>query len=166
MVVAQETLDWQETAEWQDTLTQTYAERSLRSPRKRKGYHKIKSIVALACIVGLTGAIGAETIQLTVVKGAQVRNLEKEISAIKMQNDLLQMESDKLRAVGRIESVALSMGMEKPTGKVYMAGAVPAVKNQKGAPTTQAVNQPTEAKPTKLQQFSQIFTSFFASTQR
>ena len=89
MVVAQETLDWQETAEWQDTLTQTYAEKSLRSPRKRKGYHKIKSIVALACIVGLTGAIGAETIQLTVVRGAQVRNLEKEISAIKMQNDLL-----------------------------------------------------------------------------
>lgn len=160
MVVAQETIEWQE------PLKQTYAARATRPTKKGKEHHKIKSIMALACIVGLTAAISAETVQLTVVKGAQVRNLEKEISAIKMQNDLLQVEVDKLHAVGRIESVALSMGMEKPTGKVYMAGAVTAVKNQKGTPTTQAINQPTEAKPKTLQQLSQIFTSFFASTQR
>lgn len=160
MVVAQETIEWQE------PLTQTHVQRNPRTTKKGKKYHKIKCIMALACVVGLTGAIGAETIQLTVVKGAQVRSLEKEISDIKMKNDLLQMEADKLRAVGRIESVALSMGMEKPTGKVYMAGAVPAVKSQKGAPTTQALDQPTEANPSTLQQFSHIFTSFFASTQR
>lgn len=166
MVVAQETIEWQEAVEWQETSTQTYSKRNPRSTKKGKEYNKIKSIMALACIVALTGTIAAETIHLTVVKGAQVRNLEKEIAAIKMQNDLLQMEADKLRAVGRIESVALSMGMEKPTGKVYMTGAVPAVRNQKGVPTTQAVTQPTEAKPSTLKQFSQIFTSFFASTQR
>jgi len=160
MVVAQETVEWQE------DLTQTYAERKPQPVRKGKGYSKIKSILVLAFIVGLTGAIGAETIHLTIVQGAQVRSLENEISAIKTRNDLLQMEADKLRSVGRIESVALSMGMEKPTGKVYMAGLAPAAKNQKGAPSTQGVTQSTEAKPSALQQFSQKFTSFFASTQR
>ncbi|MCO1601248.1 septum formation initiator [Desulfosporosinus nitroreducens] len=163
MVVAQETVEWQE------ALTQTQAERNPQPVRKGKGYSKIKSIMVLAFIVGLTGAIGAETIHLTVVQGAQIRSLENDISAIKTRNDLLQMEADKLRSVGRIESVALAMGMEKPTGKVYMAGVVPATKIQKGAPLTQAETQAseaTEAKPSTLKQFSQKFTSFFASTQR
>ena len=160
MVVAQEKIMWQE------PLEQKSDKRTLRSAKKRNRYAKGKSIMVLAFIVGLTSAIGAETIQLTVVQGAQVRSLEKEISAIKARKDLLQMEADKLRAVGRIESAALSMGMEKPAGIVYVAGAMPAVKNQKGAPSTQAAMQPTEAKPTALHQFSQRFTSFFASTQR
>ncbi|KGK90408.1 septum formation initiator [Desulfosporosinus sp. HMP52] len=159
MVVAQEKVEWQE------VLTQTHAENNPRLVRKGKGYSKIKSIVVLAFVVGVTGAIGAETIHLTVVQGAEIRTLENEISAIKTKNDLLQMEADKLRSVGRIESVALSMGMEKPTGKVYMAGVVPAAKNEQGAPPTQAVTQ-AESKPTALQQFSRKFTSFFASTQR
>jgi len=160
MVVAQETVEWRE------ALTQTHAEINPQPVRKGKGYSKIKSIMVLTLIVGLTGAIGAETIHLTVVQGAQIRSLENEISAIKTRNDLLQMEADKLRSVGRIESVALSMGMEKPTGKVYMAGVVPAAKNEKGAPLTQAETRASEAKPSALKQFSQKFTSFFASTQR
>ncbi|OLN33438.1 septum formation initiator [Desulfosporosinus metallidurans] len=160
MVVAQEKIDWQE------SLTQNPVARIPRPTRKGKQFAKGKSILALALIVGMTGAIGVETIQLTVVKGAQVRSLEKDIAEIKAQNDLLQMEADKLRAVSRIESVALSMGMEKPAGIVYVAGAVPAVKNQKGAPSTQVAMQTNEAKPTALHQFSQLFTSFFASTQR
>ncbi len=160
MVVAQEKIDWQE------SLTQNPVARIPRPTRKGKQFAKGKSILALAFIVGMTGAIGVETIQLTVVKGAQVRSLEKDIATIKAQNDLLQMEADKLRAVSRIESAALSMGMEKPAGIVYVAGAVPAVKNQKGAPSTQVATQANEAKPTALHQFSQLFTSFFASTQR
>ncbi|EGW38344.1 hypothetical protein [Desulfosporosinus sp. OT] len=162
MVVAQEKLMWQE------PLEQKSGERNPRPAKRGKRYAKGKSIILLALIVGVTGAIGAETIQLTVVQGAQVRSLEKEIAEIKTQRDLLQMEADKLRAVGRIESVALSMGMEKPAGIVYVAGAVPAVKNEKGDPSSQAETKPAEAeaKPTALHQFSQRFTSFFASTQR
>ena len=160
MVVAQEKIEWQE------PLTQTYAAQNPRSPKRGKEYSKIKSILTLALIVGITGAISVETIHLTVVKGGQVQNLKKEISTIEKNNDLLKLEVDKLRAVGRIESVALSMGMEKPTGKVYMAGVVPTVKSQKGPPTTEVAKQPTEVKPTSLLQFSKIFTSFFASTQR
>ncbi|MDR3600651.1 MAG: septum formation initiator [Desulfosporosinus sp.] len=160
MVVAQEKVIWQEPIE------QKSGEKNLRPARKRKRYTKRKSILVLAFIVGVTGAIGAETIQLTVVQGAQVQSLEKEISSIKAQKDLLQMEADKLRAVGRIESAALAMGMVKPTGVVYVAGVAPAVENQKGAPPTQAATQPTEAKPTAVNQFLQKFTSFFASTQR
>lgn len=160
MVVAQEKNDFQE------SLTQSPRAGTSRSAKKRKRFAKGKSILVLAFIVGITGAIGVETIQLTVVKGAQVRSLEKDVAAIKAQNDLLQMQVDKLRAVSRIESVALSMGMEKPAGIVYVAGTVPAVKNQKGTPSTPAATQTNKAKPTALHQFSQLFTSFFASTQR
>jgi cell division protein FtsL len=160
LVVAQEKIIWQE------PIKQKSGEKNSRSPKRGKRYGKGKSIMLLALVVGLTGAIGAETVQLTVVKGAQVRSLEKEISEIKAQNDLLQMEADKLRAVGRIESAALSLGMEKPAGIVYVAGAVPAVKDQKGSPSSQVETQPTQAKPSALIQFLQKFTSFFASTQR
>lgn len=160
MVVAQEKIEWQE------PLTQRSRERNPRRTRKGGQFAKAKSILGLALIVGLTGAIGATTIQLTVVQGAEVRTLENEISTIKARKDLLQMEADKLRAPGRIESSALAMGMEKPAGIVYVAGVVPSVKNQKVALSTPAAIQPTEVKPTALQQFSQIFTSFFASTQR
>ena len=160
MVVAQEKIEWQE------PLAQKSRVRKLRPARKGGQFAKGKSILVLAFIVGLTGAIGAATIQITVVQGAQVRTLEKDISTIKARNDLLQVEADKLRAVGRIESAALAMGMEKPAGIVYVAGAVPTVKNQTVAPSTQAATQPTEVKITALQQFSQMFTSFFASTQR
>lgn len=160
MVVAQEKIEWQE------PLKQKSRERNPRPARKGKQFAKGKSILVLAFIVGLTGAIGAATIQLTVVQGAEVRTLEKEISTIKAQKNLLQMEANKLRAKGRIESAALAMGMERPAGIVYVAGAVPSVNNQKVAPSTQAATQLTEVKPTALKQFSQIFTSFFASTQR
>jgi len=160
LVVAQEKIMWQE------PLEQKSRGRNPRPAKKGSRFAKGKSILVLALIVGLTAAVGATTIQLTVVQGAEVRALEKEISTIKARRDLLQMEADKLRAVGRIESAALAMGMEKPAGIVYVAGAVPSVKNQKVAPSTQAATQPTQVKPTVLQQFSKIFTSFFASTQR
>ena len=160
MVVAQEEIEWQE------PLNRKSRERNPRPVRRRNRFAKGKSILVLAFIVGVTGAVGATTIQLTVVQGAQVRTLEKEISTIKAQKNLLQMEADKLRAVGRIESAALAMGMEKPAGTVYVAGALPSINNQRVAPSTQAATQPTQGKPTALQQFSQIFTSFFASTQR
>ena len=160
MVVAQEK------SEWQQPLKQKSAEKKPQLKKRRKRLAKGKSILILAFIVGMTGAIGAETIQLTVVQGAQVRTAENEISKIKAQNDLLKVEADKLRAMGRIESVAKSMGMEKPAGVVYVTGVVPGVKNQKGVPSAQVAMQATEAKPTLLHQFSQIFTSFFASTQR
>jgi cell division protein FtsL len=157
----------QEKIEWQEPLKQKSRERNPRPARKGSQFAKGKSILGLALIVGLTGALGAATIQLTVVQGAEVRSLEKEISTLKARKDLLQMEADKLRAVSRIESAALAMGMEKPAGIVYVAGAVPSVNNQKVAPATQAATQATEAKSlTALQQFSQTFTSFFASTQR
>jgi len=156
----------QEKMEWQQPLKQKFEERKTRSTRRGKRFAKGKSILVLAFIVGITGSIGAETIQLTVVQGAQVRAAQKEISTIKAQNDLLQVEADKLRAVSRIESVAKSMGMVKPAGVVYVTGAVPMAKNQKGAPSTQVATPIAEAKPTMLHQFSQIFTSFFASTQR
>ncbi|WP_407314713.1 septum formation initiator [Desulfosporosinus sp. SB140] len=136
----------QEKMMYQEPVDLRSNERNQRIVGKRKRHSYGKSIMLLAFIVGLTGAIGAETIQLTVVKGAQVRALEKEISTLKEQKDLLQLEADKLRAVGRIESVALSMGMEKPAGTVYMAGTISEAKNQTGS----AVKNQTGTLPPKL----------------
>ena len=165
MVVAQEKLEWQELPQ---------GRRPEKSPtlrkRSRVRLHR-RSLVALILVVGMAGAVTAETVQLTVVKGAEIRSLEKDISTVKAQNDLLQVQTDKLRSVGRIESAALAMGMVKPSGTVYVAGAVPAVKNSSGATAPKvamsaAGSAQKAQKPSALQQFSQIFTSFFASTQR
>lgn len=155
----------QEKIEWQQPVTQKSLDRKPRT-RKSKKFAKAKSILALTFIVGLTGSIGAATIQLTVVQGAEVRTLETEISAIKSHKNLLQMEVDKLLAPSRIENAALAMGMVKPAGTVYVSSAVPSVINEKVAPLTPAATQISEVEPTALKQFSRIFTSFFASTQR
>ena len=164
MVVAQEKIMYQESVEL------TPAPRKQTRVKRRNRHSHIKSILLLTFIVGLTGAVGAETIQLTVVKGAQVRALQNDISNLKEQTDLLQLQADKLRSVSRIESVALSMGMEKPEGTVYMASSLPAVQNQGGTLPSQAAAQATEqtaeAKTTTLNQVSKMITSFFASTQR
>lgn len=158
MIVAQEKIQWQEPLESR--------------PRKRKisptkkNHVILKWALVLAVITAVAGSIGAMTVQLTVAKGAQARALEKEIAGIKVENDLLQLEVDKLRSVSRIESAALAMGMEKPAGTVYVSGNLPAVKNDNGAPATQnAANSPS-TKTSALKQASQLFTGFFASTQR
>lgn len=161
MVVTQEKIEWQEPVK-------SVSQREKSQPNRRKRRTKYsKKMLILGLIVLATGSIGVETINLTVVKGAEIRTLEKNISDLKAKNDLLQVQVDQLSSVSRIEKAALAMGMEEPTGTVYVAGALPAVENQAGAPTTQVASlPPKEAKPSALKQFSQSFTSFFASTQR
>lgn len=159
MVVAQEKMEWQQAAE--------YAPQVRRSPyhQKPKRYGYKKSILVLVLFTGIAVLIVGQTINLMVVKGAEIRNLEKEIAALEANNALLQVEVDQLSSVSRIESAALAMGMEKPAGTVYVAGDLPAVKNQTGAPPQNPTSS-TEGDPSTLRKISQIFTSFFASTQR
>lgn len=170
MVVAQENLDYLQESPEQASANKQKA-RKARAQQKARVRLRLKSLLALFLFVGAAAGVCAETIQLTVVKGAEIRALEKEISGLKAQNDVLQVQVDKLRSVGRIESAALAMGMEKPAGTVYVAGALPAVKNSTGASAPPAA-QVSEAKgqeaskPSALKKLSQIFTSFFASTQR
>lgn len=161
MVVAQEKLEWQQPLE--DLPRQKNKPIS-----KRKARSHWKSVLVLALLVSAAGAIAVETINLTVVKGAQIRAMEKELIALKSDNNLLQVQVDKLRSVGRIESEAIAMGMEKPAGTVYVAGALPVAKSQTGNVPTQTATQPATAteQPSVLKQLSQKFTSFFASTQR
>jgi len=159
LVVAQENIEWQQAAEYAPQVPRILH----RNSQQRQNYKK--SILVLALFVGMAAFIFGETINLMVVKGAEIRSLEKEISTIAANNALLQVEVDELQSVGRIESAALAMGMEKPTGTVYVAGDLPAVKNQTGAPT-QTPAPPAEGDTSKIQKISQIFTSFFASTQR
>lgn len=160
MVVAQEKIEWQQPL---DELP-----RQRRKPVQRiKPRSHWKTILVLGLTVSVAAALAAETINLTVVKGAQIRTMQKEIVALKADNNLLQVQVDKLRSVSRIESEALAMGMEKPAGTVYVAGTLPVAGNQTGAEPTQAASQQQVAEETSaLKQISQMFTSFFASTQR
>ncbi|WP_206811121.1 septum formation initiator [Paradesulfitobacterium ferrireducens] len=158
MIVAQEKIQWQE------SLENLPRKRKL-SPKK-KNPHILKWALILVLVTAVAGSIGALTVQLTVAKGAQVRALEKEITGLKVHNDLLQLEVDKLRSVSRIESAALAMGMEKPAGTVYVSGNLPAVKNDSGAQAAQNAADSPPAKTSALKQASRLFTGFFASTQR
>ena len=160
MVLAQEKIEWQQP-------TETVSRRK-RNPVERVNKHaQWKSIIMLVLTVAVAGSIGVETLNLTVVKGAQVRDLEKKIAVIKANNDLLKVKVDQLRSVGRIESAALALGMEKPTGTVYVSGNMTAANQQMGVPaSTQVATPAPDNKNSVIKQFSQIITSFFASTQR
>ena len=133
---------------------------------------KGQSILLLTVVIALMASLAAATIQLTVVQGAEVRGLEKEIAGLKIRKSQLQMEVDQLRAVSRIESEALAMGMEKPIGTVYVASALPSIIDIQNAtqqvPKTIAPPIP-ETKSVimdKIKVYAKMFTSFFASTQR
>lgn len=164
MVVAQEKLEWQQPL---DELP-----RPKKQPvRRKKAHSHWKSVLVLGVIFAMAAGLAVETINLTVVKGAQIRAMEKEITALTAGNHLLQAQADKLRSVSRIESEAIAMGMEKPSGTVYVAGALPAADSQSGTVPTQTAMQPASEQPSTEQtsifkQISQKFTSFFASTQR
>lgn len=159
MVVAQEKI------EWQQPLEKLPRQRKKPVQRKKTHSHRI-SVLLVGLTVTIAAALAAETINLTVVKGAQVRAMQEDITALKANNNLLQVQVDKLRSVSRIENAAIAMGMEKPAGTVYVAGTLPVAKNQTGAEPTQAASQQVAEEPSALKKISQMFTSFFASTQR
>lgn len=164
MVVAQEKLEWQQPLE--------ELPRPKKQPvRRKKAHSRWKGVLILGVTFAMAAVLAVETINLTVVKGAQIRAMEKEVTALVAGNHLLQVQSDKLRSVSRIESEALAMGMEKPAGTVYVAGTLPVAKSQSGTVPTQTAMQPATEHSSKehnsiLKQISQKFTSFFASTQR
>lgn len=130
--------------------------------------YSIQNLVIMLVIITVFGFIGAKTVYTTVVKGAEIRSLEKELAALNAENGLLQVEADKLRSVARIEEAALAMGMEKPEGTIYIAHNLIPPQTTLGVEQTQtAAAAPIEEKADSLlNNVFRIFTSFFASTQR
>lgn len=128
----------------------------------------IRSFAMMLAMIGIFGLIAANTINITVVKGAEIRALEKEISVLNVENDLLQVEVDKLRSIGRIEQAAIAMGMEKPEGTIYIASDIIQPEKELGVENNQmtAMNPVEEKADSVLDNVFRIFTSFFASTQR
>ena len=130
---------------------------------------KLKALFLMLAFIGIFGIIGAKTVEITIVKGAELSALEKEIQALSLENDLLQVEVDKLRSVARIEEVALAMGMEKPEGTIYIASnlmSTPA-KNVGVEQNPQSAAVQAEGETgSLLDKILKVFTSFFASTQR
>lgn len=152
MVLAQKKNQWQQ------------PKNPKRNPAKKVNrYVRFKSILFLVLIIAVAGSIGVETLNLTVVKAAEVRKLDEEITALKASNDLLQVKIDQLCSVGRIENSALAMGMEKPQGTVYVSGNITAVNEQMGVPVSQQAATPVSDKKNSIvEQFSQMITDFFA----
>ncbi|HWQ89783.1 MAG TPA: septum formation initiator [Desulfitobacteriaceae bacterium] len=140
-----------------------------RKPARRANRQaRLRSLLILVAIAAVTGAIGVETLNLTVVKAAEVHALEKDITALKANNDLLQVKVDQLRSIGRIESSALAMGMEKPEGTVYISKNIAVLNEHNNAsvsPQTIASLPENEKNNSIVKQFAHIITGFFTSNQ-
>jgi hypothetical protein len=137
-----------------------------KSSRQYNRQARLRSLAILVVIVAIAGAIGVETLNLTVVKAAEIRALEKYITTVKTNNDLLQVKVDQLRSIGHIESSALAMGMEKPEGTVYISQNIAAFSKQTdtSAGQKEVASQP-ENNNSISTQLSRLITGFFASNQ-
>ncbi|MGI6450325.1 MAG: septum formation initiator family protein [Desulfitobacteriia bacterium] len=166
MLVAQRKLEYEEPYLYQEEPMVANPAPARRASQAQKA--RFKSLILMLTVIAIFGLIGAKTVHTTVVKGAEIRALEKELQALAIENDLLQVEVDKLRSVARIEKVALAMGMEKPEGTIYIATNLIQPDQEVGVEQTQKTAAvPTEGKANSLfDNVFKIFTSFFASTQR
>lgn len=174
MLMAQRKLQYEEPFAYQyEEPLETGMPKARKNPAPSKRTSQLqklrfRSLVLMLVVIGIFGLIGAKTVHTTVVKGAEIRALEKELQALNIENDLLQVEVDKLRSVARIEKVALAMGMEKPEGTIYIASNLIQPEKEAGVEQTQKTAAvPAEGKANSLfENVFRIFTSFFASTQR
>jgi cell division protein FtsL len=84
------------------------------------------TIVALIIVVIAIMAIRTITfsVNANLLKAQTINQLEEEINTLSMENDVLRIQVDQLSSVSRIESMALDMGMEKPTSKVYVPSSL------------------------------------------
>ncbi|UWG98428.1 septum formation initiator family protein [Dehalobacter sp. DCM] len=175
MISAQRKLQFNESFAYQDDVEYRVPVRQnvkkAAAPSKKTSQaqkYRVLALVTILGIIGMFGLIGAKTVHITVVKAAEIKALEKDLQTLGVENDLLQVEVDKLSSVSRIEKVALAMGMEKPTGTIYIASSLIQPENTAEVDTTQktaAAQVEGETKSAFGNIFS-IFSSFFASTQR
>jgi|GEM_PF-622404 len=178
MIAAQRNLDYynplpseNENYAYQDDQTFDAYRRKPEQVRKvsRRSKLQFQTLVVMLIVIGLFGFIGAQTIHTTIVKGAEIKALEKELQILKAENDMLQVEVDQLASVARIEKAALAMGMEKPEGTIYVASGVlqPAEEEVGVEQTQKTASMPAQDETNSvLKDVFKIFTSFFASTQR
>lgn len=172
MLMAQRKYQYDEPSTFQYAETNyTTVEKRKAAPSKRAAQTqkvRVQSLAMMLVVIAIFGLIGAKTVHTNIVKGAEVRALEKEIQALSAESNLLQVEVDKLRSVARIEQVALAMGMERPEGTIYIASSLIQPTKTVGVEQTQkTAAAPVEGKTNSIfDNIFRIFTSFFASTQR
>jgi len=171
MLMAQRKLNYNEP--FVDLYTEKLVGEPRRKPAKSKKVSqatkvKVQSLAVMLVVILMFGVIGAKTVHTNVVKGAEIRNLERDLQVLGAENDMLQVEADKLRSVARIENAALAMGMEKPEGTIYIASRLIQPEKAVGVEETQKTAAvPSEGEADSVfDNVLKIFTSFFASTQR
>lgn len=175
MVMAQRKLQFNESFAYQDhdeykaPVRQNVKKAAAPSKKTSQAQkYRVLALVIILGVIGMFGLIGAKTVHITVVKAAEIKTLEKELQTLGVESDLLQVEVDKLSSVSRIEKVALAMGMEKPSGTIYIASSLIQPKNTAEVEKTQKTAAASVDGDTKsaLGNVFSIFSSFFASTQR
>lgn len=170
MVMAQRKLQYDEQEHYQnEQMRKPYTNRK-KSPSKKAHQaqkYGIQNMVLVLFVIAIFGLIGAKTVYTTVVKGAEVRGLEKQIQNLSIESDLLQVQLNKLQSVDRIEKQALAMGMEKPEGTIYIASNLIESEKTAGVEQTQKTAAlPVESKTNSVfNNVLMVFTSFFGSTQ-
>ncbi|MDR3289301.1 MAG: septum formation initiator family protein [Peptococcaceae bacterium] len=169
MVVAQKKTDWQKPLP--ETLPETISSTSGKTVKKAVRRSPWRNIFLVILVFGMVGVIGAGRSYLSIVRNAEIKALQKDIAALKIQNDFYLVEVDQLRSVSRIESMALEMGMEKPAGTVYVVGSLAVANSGTGvqssqvAPSEDETEAEEETEVSTIKQISQFFTGYFASTQ-
>lgn len=137
------------------------------SEKKASAAIGMKTLCIMITVIALFGLIGAKTVHTTVVKGAELKALQKEIDTLSTENSMLQIEKDRLSSVSRIEKAALAMGMEKPQGTIFIASNLIAPANTAGVDNAQQnIAIPAQESTHSIASVFKAFTSFFAITQR
>lgn len=126
------------------------------------------SLVVLGFAAGVF--VAAQYARLA-IKNYQITQIRREISAMKAENEQLQLQIGELRSVARIEAIAVNqLGMVKPAKYAYLdyqveqKAKVPTV----GAVTpgqSQAVAPQPQGNPV-IRQVAQILSGIFGSEQR
>ncbi|MGI5901224.1 MAG: FtsB family cell division protein [Desulfitobacteriia bacterium] len=161
---------------YDELIGRQYVEEDVRKESVKRRSHtkkhsqklRLQSLVIVLAIITMFGIIGAKTVHINIVKGAEIKALESELQALNIERDLLQVEVDRLRSVARIEKAALAMGMEKPEETIYIAEDLIPLEKAAGVDQTQEIAvTPSESETNSVvDKIFHVFTSFFGSTQR
>ncbi|MDD3498706.1 MAG: septum formation initiator family protein [Candidatus Moranbacteria bacterium] len=89
------------------------------------GFAKIKILIAVFGLIICVGYLGV--INISAVKGYEIRKVEKEIEDLRKENKKLQIEAAELNSSYNIENEAQNLNMVKAEDVVYISESGQAV---------------------------------------
>ncbi|HBP00780.1 MAG: Septum formation initiator [Candidatus Moranbacteria bacterium GW2011_GWE1_49_15] len=89
----------------------------------------INPVVGVAVFAVFAGLLYIYSINQSAVKGYQIRQIEKEISQIKGENESLRIREAELKSLYKIEQASKDLNMSKADSVTYLEGANPLALN-------------------------------------